>query len=88
MILSKPTLEWAKEHATQGSDGLYRCNTTKTVLMVQKIWRTIGTAEDFPWNGLEVKQVGHVYCPACMPEPAFPEHGIAIAIGELDGYQF
>lgn len=87
MILYKPTVDWAKKHASKGSDGLYRCRKTNTVLMVQRIHRTIGAPDDFPFSGLEVKQVGHVYCPACMPEPEFPKYGSSVRLADLYGYQ-
>lgn len=81
MILVKSTLEWAAEHAVKSSDGFYYCKKTKYKLHVKRIRRTIDNEDD-----LEVRRVGHVYCPSCEPEPKFPE-GEILFLTDLSGYE-
>lgn len=85
--LVKSTAEWGRSHGEIGPDGKFRCKKTNKLLEVKWIWRTIGAESDFPFNGLEVKRVGHVYCPKCTPKPQFPEYGTQIALNDLEGYQ-
>jgi len=84
---AKDTVLWAVEHADYGSDGRWRCRTTGVILKIHKIWRTIGADSDFPFNGLEVKRVAHVFCPKCSRRQAIM-YGNQIALNNLIGYRF
>ena len=86
MIIAKSTLEWAKQHAERYPDGFWRCRRTGKKLYIKRIYRMIGAEDDFPFNGLEVRGVGHVYC-HCVPNPEFPEAGTPIRLDDLDGYK-
>lgn len=85
MPYSRPTVEWARAHAKYG-DGRWLCNATGTILKTHWVWRTIGAESDFPFNGLEVKRVGHVFCPKCTQRYAIP-YGAQIALKDLIGYR-
>lgn len=84
---AKYTIEWAEPHGHVGQDGYVHCNTTDVRLNVKWVWQTIGDTDDFPFNGLEVKRVGYVYCPRCQPNMVFPEYGSPIALADLIHYQ-
>jgi hypothetical protein len=80
---TKSSIAWAATHAERGSDNVWRCRTTKEPLKVAWVGRSIW------WRPLsggpgEVRRVGHVYCPACMPDAKFPEPGTPIYEDELE----
>ena len=87
MPLVKTTVGWALNHADEGPDRIYRCKKYHVPLRVRYDWRTIGTAADFPFTGLEVKRVGFVYCPCCVPYPVTAQHGEPVSIRNLINYR-
>jgi hypothetical protein len=74
---TKSSVEWAERHAECGSDHIWRCRETKEQLMVAWVGRSIWW-RPFAGGPGEVRRVGHVFCPVCMPEAKFPEPGTPI----------
>lgn len=77
MKLDARSVIWAENHAELGSDKIWRCKETKVQMRVYSQWRTITCM--IMKTGLEVKKVGTVYCPKCMPKPEFPQYGERIS---------
>lgn len=89
MIYAKDSVDWARKHATFKCGSWY-CRKTRARMKLLPMWRTIGADSDFPFNGLEVKKVQHVFCPKCSKSymQYAPRHGNQIALNNLIGYKF
>ncbi len=83
MHVIKSQMDWLKEHARfHGSDKTWYCKITNKPMLVHPIGRSIW---ERPFSGGfgEVRQVNHITCSGCDPNPNLPTHGRPIYEDEL-----
>lgn len=84
MQLLKTNKIWLFGHAEQSEDGTWKCRKTGVPIVRSVVERSIWI-KSFIGSYGGVREIGHLHCPKCQPNPKLPSQGASIDEDELVG---